>query len=677
MKLKVMILTRPWQPEAALMAWRLIRAGADVSVMVETRPRLSSRRKNFWRFFKILLKAGFYNFAGMAVRAFQIRVQFWMRKALKRYYANDVYRSPEEFALDHAVRIVHVKNQNDEVSRKILSESKPDAGIVIKARRPDRSIQETARLGFYGIHLGELEKYSGPDPIFRALASGDRQITVTVYRFSAERNQRTIAAEQRLSVFPFDDSRTLHEKSLWIGTYLAVRNLKEIASGMAGMLKPLTLKPGFFSWPSAKTRRQFQKKRRPPEAASGPDKIRVLHVITRLVRGGAQKNTLATVIGLVQKGYGVTLVTGPSWGSEDEILREALERDLEVLILPELVREIRLFADFRAALKLYGLMRRFPYSIVHTHTSKAGLLGRLAARWAGVPRVVHTPHGHVFHSYFSFWKEKVFLLSERFAARWTLRLVALTKQCRNEHLTLRVGRKEQWTVIPSGVEEKTIEDFSACRNEILESFKIPSGRKIIGYIGRLAPVKGCSHLIRALLPVYWAKIAFHCLIVGDGEEREELERFSASIGLKGRVTFAGYQEDVSRFLSVFDILVVPSLNEGMGRVLVEAGFLAKPVVASNVGGIPDLIENEKTGILVPPHLSDSIAGAVIYLLENPSEAAKFGEGLRKKMLEGFTEVQMIEKIHRLYAELLSGPATREPEKTASPEEEPALKENAR
>lgn len=588
MKLKVVVLAKPWQPEAAQMVWRLLATGFEVL------PLLQKQERNFFRDWRAFL-------------------QYSIRKIFKKTYSNPVYLSAEEIALDHPVRIVSLKSEDEAEIQTILEEAKPDAGILMGNKILSNGILTMLPHGFLNLQLQEN--------------------SITIARGSA------VLAHKKLPIFNFDNPATLREKSLWYGTFLVAAILHRLASGFDGLL-PM-----------------------PEEQASLPvnkDLPRVLHIITRMVRGGAQKNTLATVAGLSQKNYDVTLVSGPSWGTEDEILHEALEQNLKVLILPELVREISLLADLLAVWKLRVLMAKNSFAIVHTHTSKAGLLGRLAAHWAKVPMIVHTPHGHVFHSYFSTWKEQIFLWMERLAAPWTHRLVALTSRCRDEHLKLKVGNPEQWVVIPSGVDEKNIEDFSARRNEILDSLKIPRDRKIIGYIGRLAPVKGCFYLIRALLPVYWAKLNFHCLIVGDGEDRKSLENLAAGIGLKSRVTFAGYQKNISKFLSVFNLLVVPSLNEGMGRVIVEAGFLEKPIVATRVGGIVDLIENERTGLLVPPRDSDLLACAITDLLENPAKAAEFSENLHRKILKDFTESRMVEKIHQLYQQLSGGEQSRIP-----------------
>jgi len=371
-----------------------------------------------------------------------------------------------------------------------------------------------------------------------------------------------------------------------------------------------------------------------------------------MTRGGAQENTLATVLGLRQRDYEVTLMTGPSWGEEGEILSEALEEGLEVVILPELVREIHPWKDLACLIKLSSWLARNRYDIIHTHSSKAGFLGRLAARFRRIPVVVHTPHGHVFHSYFHPWKERLFLSLERKAALWANRLIALTERCREEHLTLGVGIQEKWVTIPSGVKERYFQEPLCQNEEILSRFKVASDRRIIGFVGRLAPVKGARYLIEALPQIFKTIPKTHCFVVGDGEEKSRLQERVAELGLNGGVTFTGHQEKIPEWMSLFDILVVPSLNEGMGRVIAEGGLLAKAVVGTRVGGIPDLIEDGQTGLLVEPRNPAEIAGAVTRLLADPALSERLGKRLRAKVLQGFTEDQMVERIHRLYQEVL-------------------------
>ena len=348
----------------------------------------------------------------------------------------------------------------------------------------------------------------------------------------------------------------------------------------------------------------------------------------------------------------MTLLTGPSWGEEGEILSEALEEGLEVIIFPDLIREIHPWKDLVSFVKLSSWLARNRCVIIHTHSSKAGFLGRLAARLVKIPVIIHTPHGHVFHSYFNPWKERLFLNLEQRAAGGADRLIALTERCRLEHLERGVGIPEKWVTIPSGVDEKRFQERPASKEEILNRFGVPSGKKIVGFMGRLAPIKGAGYLIEALPRIFERIPESHCLLVGDGEEKASLQRRVEELGLGTRVTFAGHQSEVSEFLSAFDVLVVPSLNEGMGRVIVEGGLLGKAVVGTRIGGIPSLIEEGETGLLVEPRDSGEIAQAVIRLLEDPEFARRIGRRLQAKVLDGFTEEQMVDKIHSLYQEVL-------------------------
>ncbi|HXV27549.1 MAG TPA: glycosyltransferase, partial [bacterium] len=369
--------------------------------------------------------------------------------------------------------------------------------------------------------------------------------------------------------------------------------------------------------------------------------------------GGAQENTLATVRGLKEKGYEVTLVTGPTWGIEGEIISKALEEGFDVMILPGLVRELDFLRDGVVLSKLKKWMKRSHFVIVHTHTSKAGFLGRLAANRCKVPIVIHTSHGHVFHSYFSPLKERLFLRIEQKAADWCDRLIALTEVERNEHLKLRVGRPEKWAVIPSGINEKKFFEISLNDQESLKRrFNIPLKVPVVGFIGRLASIKGPRYLIESIPLVCQILPEAHFVFVGDGDERKLLEQKVREMGISPQVTFTGHHETANEFLNLFDVLVVPSLNEGMGRVIAEAGLLKKPVVGTRVGGILDLIEDRITGLLVNPRNPAGISGAVLELLKDYPLSRRLGEALYERILEGFTENHMVDKIHAVYQEMI-------------------------
>lgn len=637
------------------MAWRIFQAGlGPVAVIVERRGRMARAKSGSPFSFPSRLGAGFI--WKRVVEAVQIRIHYYLRKFLDERFKDPSYLSIEEWTLDHpSVRVYEVDDHNSEETKELLWRLEPDIGVLTNTRKIKKEVLEIPRYGFFNLHLSSLPQYAGLDSIFWALYHGEKEIGVTVHFAAEEIDRGDIVLQRKIPVSPLDTEESLYEKALWLGTFLMTQALKQIAEDRLPRRPQERGKGSYFSWPSPEERSVFRwrEKRQKTLFGSGPDRIRVFHLITRMTRGGAQENTLASVLGLRNKGYEVTLLTGPSWGREGEILSEALGAGLDVLVVPELVRDIDLWKDFWTFVKLFSWLAKGRPAILHTHTSKAGFLGRLPGHLLKIPIVIHTPHGHVFHSYFSPLKEKIFLAIERRVSVWTDRLIALTEKCRKEHLELGVGNPSQWVTIPSGVDEKNFCTLSFPREEVLRLLRIPASRRLVGFVGRLAPVKGAGYLLEALPGILNKIPEAHALFVGDGEERVALEKRAKELGLEDHVTFAGHQNDIVRFMQILDVLVVPSLNEGMGRVIVEGGFLGKAVVGAKVGGIPDLIEDGETGILVECRNPSAITRAVVRLLEDPDLARRLGEQLKARTLNGFTEEQMVEKIHDVYTEELS------------------------
>jgi glycosyltransferase involved in cell wall biosynthesis len=372
--------------------------------------------------------------------------------------------------------------------------------------------------------------------------------------------------------------------------------------------------------------------------------IRILHIITRLDVGGSTENTLLSATRLAAEDFRNSLAFGPTANPPSSLGDSLSQSRVDPYPLPHLVRSIHPLADLRALSEIRAAIRKARPDIVHTHTSKAGFLGRLAARWERVPRIVHTPHGHVFHGYFSPTITRGIILLERLAARWTDRIVTLTDAEADQHLALGIGRREQFVTIPSGVD---LESVLAARPEQI----VPQGR-IIGTVGRLAAVKGHEYLIRALPNILKQHPDSAVVLVGDGEERQALQRLSKSLGVSRAVHFTGHREDVGSLIGGMDVFVLPSLNEGMGRVLVMAMALGKPIVASRTGGVPELLGNGAAGILVPPGNPDAIAEAVSDLLANPERAKPLAEAGRRRAPLYSTRV-MIESLEKLYREVMA------------------------
>jgi len=288
---------------------------------------------------------------------------------------------------------------------------------------------------------------------------------------------------------------------------------------------------------------------------------------------------------------------------------------------------------------------------VHTHTSKAGLLGRLAAFLCRVPVIIHTPHGHVFWGYFASWKTSLFILLERVFACLTDQIIALTNQEKKDHIDVRIGREDQFRTIHSGVELKKFSESGIDPRSVRESLGIPHDCLVVGTVGRLIPIKGSNFLIEAAGEVIKEKPGTIFVFLGEGELQKQMEERASQLGIREQVKLLGWRPDVASIMSTFDVFAFPSLNEGMGKALVEAMAMGKPVVASHVSGIRDLVVNGENGFLVPPAQPELLAKRITYLLENPQIRQAFGAAGRK-IAGGYSADSMVEEIDRLYQSLL-------------------------
>ena len=339
--------------------------------------------------------------------------------------------------------------------------------------------------------------------------------------------------------------------------------------------------------------------------------VRVLHVITRLTLGGAAENTLASMVALAGAGYDGPLAVG--LGESDRASAEdARRRGVTLVDVAGLGREVGP-RDLVALARLVALVRRVRPAIVHTHTSKAGFVGRLAARLARAPAVIHQPHGHIFYGYYGAGRTALYVGLERLAARWTDRIVTLTDRGTDEHLARGIGRRAQYRTVPSGVPTAELRARAPGRAEARRALGLPADAFVVGALGRLVPVKGFDVLVAALPAVAAAVPSARVLLVGDGPERAALQAQAAACGVGQRLHVTGATAEIARALAACDVLAAPSRNEGMGRALVEAMALGVPVVAAAVGGIPAVVGDGEGGRLVPAGDEAALAEALVEL----------------------------------------------------------------
>ncbi len=377
--------------------------------------------------------------------------------------------------------------------------------------------------------------------------------------------------------------------------------------------------------------------------------IRLLHIITRLDVGGSTENTVICATRMPRPEFACSLISGRTTEPPPDLPESLARAGVPWIEIRHLRRPVNPIADGRALGHLYRAIRRARADIVHTHSSKAGFLGRLAARMAGVRRIVHTPHGHIFEGYFSPLRTRAFIVLERVAARFTDRIITLSDEEARDHLRHGIGRPEQFVTIPSGVD---LDAVTAARPA-----RLVSGGPVIGAVARLVPIKGLQHLVAAAPELFRRAPGARILLVGDGEMRPALEAQARALGLSDRIVFAGFREDIPSVIAAMDVLVLPSLNEGMGRVLVMAMALGKPIVATRVGGVPELLGDGEAGLLVPPGDPAALAEAVGTLLRDPTRAQALGEAGRRRVHRYSVET-MLDSLARLYREVIEQEATK-------------------
>lgn len=386
-------------------------------------------------------------------------------------------------------------------------------------------------------------------------------------------------------------------------------------------------------------------------------RVKILRVIARLNMGGPALHVAYLTAGLRERGYDTTLVAGSLARGEDSMAFVAEGRDVEIVRIDELGREISPLRDLAATVRLARLIRRERPDILHTHTAKAGTVGRVAALLAGrrrPPIVVHTFHGHVLRGYFGPVRSLVFRLLERWLAAHTTALIAVSPQVRDDLVDLHVAPPERFAVIRLGIELD--ERVNGAQNGRLESRRylgIPPDRFAVGWIGRMTAVKRTDDVLLAFKRLRDEGVDAVLCLVGDGPDRVQLERRAHELGVMRDTLFLGYQEDVAPFYAAFDALVLPSSNEGTPVSAIEALAAGRPVVATRVGGVPDVVEEGKDGFLVEPGATEQLADRLGQLARDPELRAQMGRAGRERVLPRYAVDRLVDDVDRLYRSLLS------------------------
>ena len=384
--------------------------------------------------------------------------------------------------------------------------------------------------------------------------------------------------------------------------------------------------------------------------------MRVAHIITRMILGGAQENTLLTCEGLSRDfGDDVLLVTGPALGPEGSLLERARSRGVPLRIIEPLRREVHPIRDWASYGQLCAVLREYRPDVVHTHSAKAGILGRAAAWSQGVPAVLHTVHGAPFHRFQNPLARAAIIACERWAARRCHALVSVADALTESLVAARVAPASKFTTVYSGMEVEPLLTAEPLRNATRRELGYTDEHLVVGKIARLFHLKGHTYVIQAAREIIRRRPEVRFLLVGDGLLRDRLERQVRSAGLKDHFQFTGLvpPERIPALLAAMDIVVHASLREGLARAIPQALLAGRPVVAYDVDGNREAVVPEQTGILLPAQCVGELSDAVLRLIGDPSLRVRLGEEGRRRSAAMFRHEEMTRRLRSLYKQVLA------------------------
>lgn len=374
-------------------------------------------------------------------------------------------------------------------------------------------------------------------------------------------------------------------------------------------------------------------------------RLHVHHLITKLELGGAQQNTLYCVRNHDRRKFRVSLGAGP--GGVLSAQARSIP-DAELSFFPRLRREIRPVDDFRFCVEYARFLRVRGVDILHTHSSKAGVLGRLAAMRAGTPVVIHTVHGWGFHDYQAAPVRALYISLERFAARRTDLLFAVSRENRDRGLAAGIGRPGQYRIVRSGIDIASFRKGTRSRAAVRRELGLRRDDAVVGTVGNFKPQKAPLDFVNAAALVARAVPRAKFVMVGDGELRAGAERLARELGIRRRLIFTGWRHDVADLLQAFDVFALSSLFEGLPRSVLQAASAGLPVVATAAGGTPEAVRHGSTGYVVRPRDVPGLAARVAALLRDPRRAAAMGRAGRSYIGREFEITRMLRDIEGHY-----------------------------
>jgi glycosyltransferase involved in cell wall biosynthesis len=380
-------------------------------------------------------------------------------------------------------------------------------------------------------------------------------------------------------------------------------------------------------------------------------KYRILHLITRLDLGGAQQNTLFCTAHHDRRRFEVELIAGAGGILDDEARRIP---DARVQVVPWLKHAVDPPRDVTALLKLGAYLKSRQIDLLHTHSSKAGILGRWAAHLAGVPSVVHTVHGWSFNETQPPGRRRAYIQLEKLTGTISDRLIVVASRNREQGLTLGIGRPEQYELLHSGIDADEFNRPTTARERVREALGFDSDHVVVGTLCCLKPQKAPLDFVRAAAAAHEKDQRLRFFIAGDGEQRSEVEALSRELGVTDVVRVLGWRRDAVDLLHAMDLFLLTSRYEGLPRAVLQAMAAGVPVIATAVDGTPEIVEDGRTGVLVPAGRPDEVAAAILRLAEDSTLRAGFIAEARQRLDASFDIRVMVRRLDRLYLSLLNG-----------------------
>ena len=375
---------------------------------------------------------------------------------------------------------------------------------------------------------------------------------------------------------------------------------------------------------------------------------KIIRIISRLNIGGPAIHVVLLTQHFNNESWSSILVTGKHGQNEGDMSYLTAKYGVQPVYYPELGREISLLSDLKVCLSLIRLFIKEKPDIVHTHTAKAGFVGRVAAILTGVPQIYHTFHGHVFNGYFSPLKTKLYILIERFLALFTTRIVVISELQRQDLIVYGIAKERKFKVIPLGFDFGRIFPPDST-NKLRYDLGLPTDIPVVAIIGRIVPIKNHSLFIQVAELVAKQVTDIHFLIIGDGELRDTCEKQVRDLGLESRVSFTGFLTDLQLVYGSVDVVVLTSINEGTPVSLLEAMACQKLVLSTRVGGVGDFVTNGVNGYVLEPN-PQAFADIIIDYAINPDRYTPLKERASKDVLRKYDKERLFRDIEALYTE---------------------------